>query len=189
MLSINHDFKKEELDLLKEKKGRKLVALRFISSTQNEAFGRVRLCFDNGDLDLVCTEHYAELDDGTADEDEVLSIEVSTVDLKAFAETQDDEMVLPIDKQVDGILYARNTVDISKNGKPWWQYQTAQALMLDLGDEKICIDKRTCNWVMLFVSRGTEFADMIYDTSNDWEDNPTDMPGVHNEFKQELVEL
>lgn len=191
MLNLDMRFSDEEQALLSSKKGDRLVALGYVPMVSGMAFGRIRLYFKSGALDIVSTMHDIDYDgDGKVDDDDAfLSVEVSADDLAEISEINGDEMRVEYNKVVERVIVAQDSVDSYTNGELDFKTAYPQAIIFDLGDEMFSIDKQSCNWMILTIKHGSSFDELVYDTSKDYEDMPDEAPEIHNEYKREYIEL
>lgn len=190
-VDLDMRFSAEELDLLRSKKGDKLEAVGYVPITSDVAFGRVRLYFAGGSLDVVSTMHDIDYSgDGEVDDDDAfLSIGASEGDLVAKTEIDGNERRVEYGKIVQRVIVAQDSVDSYENGELTFKTIYPQAVVFDLGDELLGLDKQDCNWMMLTMKHGTVLEDLVYDSAKGWKVDPEESPELHNEFSREYLEL
>lgn len=190
MINFDKSFTKNDLNYLSAMKNKNLVAEGHVPINGNVAFGRLRLYFDEGDLDITATMQDIDYTgDGTFDDDEAfLALEAAEGTIESVSEVAGSELRTNFDKTVKRVLIVQDTIDSYENVELTFKMTFPQAIALDLGDEYLCIDKKDGPWAMITVSRGEDLNNLIYDLSEDWE-NDDETPALHNEFRQEIIEL
>lgn len=190
MICYDKTFTEEEIKLLKAMKGRVLMAEGHVPISGNIAFGRLRLYLDGGNVDIVADMHGIDYTgDGTFDDDEAfLAVEPAKGGIEDITEIDGAELRTEYGKTVQRVLVAQDAVDSYENGELTFKMAFPQAIILDLGDECVCIDKQDGPWAMVTVKRGADLSELIYDCAEGWADTD-ESPELHNEFKQELVKL
>lgn len=184
-------FSDEEIGLLSRAKGDVLEAIGYVPIVGGLAFGRVRLYFKSGPIDIVSTMQDIDYTgDGKPDDDDAfLSVERSNGDIAALSELSGEEMRVECGKTVKRVLVAQDSVDSYEYDKLTFKTAYPQAVLFDIGDQAISIDKQGCNWMMLTVEFGENIDDLVYDSAKGWEVNPEESPELRNEFKREMLEL
>lgn len=189
MINLDKTFTSGEMKLLKALKSHTLLAEGHVPVDGNIAFGRLRLYFKEGDVDVVvnmCGIDYTG--DGAIDDEAFLAVEPAADDLAAKTELDGDELLTEYGKVVQRVLLVQDSVDSYEDGELAFKMTFPQAVVLDLADEFICIDKQDGPWAMVAVKRGTNLDELVYDCAGGWADSDEE-PGLHNEFRQRLVEL
>lgn len=190
MINFDKSFTKNDLNYLSVMKNRNLVAEGHVPINGNVAFGRLRLYFNEGDLDITATMQGIDYTgDGTFDDDEAfLALEAAKGTIESVSEVAGSELRTNFDKTVKRVLIVQDMIDSYENGELTFKMTFPQAIALDLGDEYLCIDKQNGPWAMVTVKRDKDLHKIIYNLSDIWTKTHED-PTLHNEFRQEIIEL
>lgn len=190
MICFDTTFSDDENKMLKAMKGRVLLAEGHVPISGNIAFGRLRLYFKEGDVDITADMRGVDyVGDGTSDDDEAfLGVEPAAGAIEAVTEIDGVELRTEYGKVVQRVLVAQDLIDSYEDGELTFKMVFPQAIVFDLGDEYVCIDKQGGPWAMMTVKRGDDLGELVYDCSEGWADTD-EAPELHNVFKQELIEL
>lgn len=191
MIDMDMRFSNEEIELLCGVKGSTLEAIGYVPITSGLAFGRVRLYFGGGAVDIVSSMHDIDYSgDGEVDDDDAfLSVEQGLGSVAALSDLSGEEMRVECGKVVKRVLVAQDSVDSYEDGKLTFKTAYPQAVLFDFGDQMMSIDKQACNWMMLTVKFGKSVDELVYDSEKGWEVNSEGSPEIRNEFKREILEL
>lgn len=189
-IDLDMRFSTAELNLLRSKAGDKLEAVGYVPMTNDVAFGRIRLYFTGGSIDVVSTMHDIDYtgDGEMGDDDAFLSVEASKGGLAAKTEVDGDELRVKYGKTARRVLIAQDSVESYENDELTFKTAYPQAVVFGLGDELLSVDKQNCNWMMLTLKHGTVLEDLVYDSAKGWKTNPEDSAELRNEFKREYLE-
>lgn len=191
MICFDKTLTNSEIEILKTMKGRVLLAEGHVPISGNIAFGRLRLYLEDSGVDITADMHGIDYTgDGEIDDDEAfLAVEPARGNLEAVTEIEGNELRTEYGKVVKRVLIVQDLVDSYENGELTFKMTFPQAIVLDLGDEYVCIDKQDGPWAMVTVKHGAELSGLIYDCSKGWEVSPDGSPELRNEFRQDVIEL
>ena len=191
MGTANKRFTAHELKLLANVKGKTLERVdACIVARGDMAWNTVRLHFEDCALDVNNRLGEITVDElGTVDEFGLMSISVASVETLDVPEASPQTTIIPVGKRVEGITVVDDIVEVFGDGNPVANIAYPQAILFDLGDEWLSLDKETWFEETIAIKAGTDPALLVYDDTINWADDPDEDPTTHYEASTQRMEL
>ena len=154
----------------------------------NMSYERVRVHAGDTAFDIINALREVEYSDG-AEEESVLHVETSDDTTLSIEESNTETVIVPVDQDVVRVGVVTEHICIHGMDTEGVRLLLTQAVVLDLRDRVMCIDRENGPWVMLHVKTGSNVSQIIFDNSREWELDPAEYPDYSCEYKQELTWL
>ena len=118
-----------------------------------------------------------------------MSISVASVETLDVPEASPQTTIIPVGKRVEGITVVDDIVEVFGDGNPVANIAYPQAILFDLGDEWLSLDKETWFEETIAIKAGTDPALLVYDDTINWADDPDEDPTTHYEASTQRMEL
>jgi hypothetical protein len=181
-----------ELDNLLHEKERKLLRscigkqLRQFQGVMlgDAAWHTVRLETAGPAIDITCTKTLQQVDDaGNTDEFGTMKVSIAKPETLHVPDIEGDAETRTLDGTITGVHIANERISVTVRGKTVSTRQSTQAIILELDDSSsLVVDRGVWFSEMLVVSRGNYVGSMLYDGSQDWEDDPDEDPDTHYDY-------
>jgi hypothetical protein len=154
------------------------------------AWNTVRVETSGPTLDVTSAQVERPVDEqGNSDDFGVVSVRRTTGGELVVPTIDDGARFYPIGREIQAVHLVNNTVQTFVHGLPTWTYASTQAVVFDFADG---------SWLAL--DRGAWFSEVIrvsegrgprstYNASQDWEDDPEELPDTHFECSSTLVSV
>lgn len=192
MNNIDKSFSRREIQALIDLKGANLISIdRMLLADAGYSWDTVRLHSDCGHLDINNFINNISLESNDiTDEFAFLSIKSATSEALALEDMPSEKSTnSPINKKINAIYIVHNHVSTYRNNVLVTDLLYPQAICFEFTSDVLVLDKETWFSEMIAVKRGLSLKQLIYDESQDWQDDPIEDPDTHYEFSQEIVEL
>lgn len=190
MIKTNKSLSNEEISIIREMLGQKLVAIdAVIVARSNLSWNTVRLHFDGLDIDFNNRLGDLEVDEyGTIEEFGLMSVARADSSTLNVSEASASTTVMEIGKTVTGVRIVSDEIVVHGDGLPVAEIVYPQAIVLELEDGVIVLDKECWFSEMIAIKQGEDAESLIYDESVNWADDSED-PSTHYEFSTMIQKL
>ena len=191
MEDTNKTFSPRELELLASFKGAVLETIdACIVARGDMAWNTVRLHSDAGCVDVNNRLGEVTVDElGTVDEFGLMSVSEAEGNILDVPEASPETTVIPVGKRVAGVSVVNSRIDVHGNGELVARITYPQAILLDLGDEWLVLDKETWFDETIAIKAGANPVELVYDDSVNWADDPEEDPTTHYEVSSGIITL
>ena len=191
MAVANKRFTAHELGLLASIKGETLERIdACIVARGDMAWNTVRLHFGNFSLDVNNRLGEITVDElGTVDEFGLMSVSVAGNATLNVPEASPETTVIPVEKRVVSVAVVDDIVEVYGNGKQVASIAYPQAILFDLGDEWLVLDKETWFEETIAVKAGADPTLLVYDDTVNWADDLDEDPTTHYEASIQIKEI
>lgn len=188
MNSTNKTFTDNECALLNSLIGKELTTLdACIVARGDMAWNTVRLHTTDIAIDLNNTLGEIVVDEfGTLDEFGLMSVAATDQSVLDIPEASSDTSVIPIGKKIRSVRVVNDVITVFGNGIEVAKIRYPQAVILDLGDEFLVLDKETWFEETISIKAGPNAMDLVYDDTVNWEDDLEEDPSTHYEAGLEV---
>lgn len=191
MVRTDAALNQDEIDILKSFKGMQLRSYEMKCVGGNEAWSTVRLHFENGSADIISALQVIQEDEaGMSDEFSVLRVhKISNADEPLVPEIEEDSQNRKVYGNVVGFAAFNDCVSCYSNNVQDSEIIYTQAILIDFGDDYLCIDKEAWFSEILFVKSGANKEELVHDDSSNLEIDPEEDPISRMVYSSELITL
>lgn len=187
MNCVDKRFSKTEIEILVSLKGKKLQSFDYVEvETDHTSYEIVRLHFDNKHIDLTDSLETIALPDlGFCDEAGVLNISKCDSKMLEIPEViSSATKSVNVNKVVKAFIIVNEVITIC-SGKEQGCIKCPQALVLDLGDEFLVLDREVWFSDSITFNFANRFEDVLYDNADSWCNEPGS--NVFFEYSRDIV--
>ncbi len=191
MVIEDKSFNAEEVKLLSSMRGKILGSIdAVIVAREDTAWNIVRLHLDGMNIDLVNSLEDITVDElGTLEEFGLLKVEKTDCETLDIPEASSDTTIFPIEESIKDVKIVSNCIDIFGNAQKVATIRYPQAVIIETESDFIVLDKEVWFSETITIKRGKSIDGLIYDESQNWEDDPEEDPSTHYEFRTEIVSV
>ena len=192
MKITNKIFTKEELELLQQLKGEILKSVDLVVvARDNLGWNTARIHADNNiNIDLNNKNEAIIIDEfNNTDEFGILSLGRSPSGVLKLSDVSEDASIFPINRKVKDVSIVKDTVRVFGNEEAVSEVSYIQAIVFDLEDSYLVLDKETWFSEMIAIKQGNNLKNLIYDDLPNWEDSIEDDPNTHYEYESKTIKL
>lgn len=183
MNNTDKAFTDDERALLGSLIDQELITLdACIAARGDMAWNTVRLHTAGKAVDLNNTLGEIVVDEfGTLDEFGLMSVTMSDQGVLEIPEVSSDTSVISVGKKIRSVRVVNDVITIYGDEVAVAKIRYPQAVILDLGDEFLVLDKETWFEETISIKAGQNAMDLVYDDTVNWADDPEEDPTTHYE--------
>lgn len=183
-VEINCCLNQAERSLVQSCVGKTLTSLQGVM-LGNAAWHTVRVETDGPTFDITCLQTSQPIDDqGGADEYGVIHVDRARPGSLEVPDIAGDADQMPIGQTIDAAYIANDEIATYSHSTLVCNRRSTQAIIFKLANGMhLAIDRGVWFSEMLIISEGASVENLLYDGSQDWEDDPLEDPDTHYEFR------
>ncbi len=190
MIRTDAALNQDEIDILKSFEGMQLKSYEMKCVGGNDAWSTVRLHFESGTTDVVSSiQRISEDDKGSSDEFSVLRVLEVSPETPLVPDMPGETVVRAVDKAAAGFSIVNDVVRYYSGDVQDSEIIYTQAILVDLGNGFMYIDKEAWFSEILFVKSGSDMGELVKDDSSSLEIDPDEDPGSRMEYSSEIIAL
>lgn len=183
-IEVNCCLNQAERSLIQSCVGKTLTSLQGVM-LGDVAWHTVRVETDGPTFDITCLQTSQPIDDqGDTDEYGVIHVDRAQAGSLEVPDIAGDAERRPIRQTIDAVYVANDEIATFSHSTLICKRKSAQAVIFKLADgTHLAIDRGVWFSEMLAISEGASVERLLYDGSQDWEDDPLEDPDTHYEFR------
>lgn len=190
MSKTDKSFTRGEAQILRGMVGRPLDFLDAVVVARGDmSWNSVRLHQADFAIDVNVSLGEIPVDElGTAEEFGLLAVVPAPDETLSLPDVSVGTTVVEVGKPILGVTVVNDEVEVFGDGASVATISYPQAIVIDLGDEFLVLDKESWFSETIAVKRGARWEPLVYDDSPNWEKDPED-PGTRYEYRSYSLTL
>ncbi len=189
MVFEDKSFSTEEAEILSSMHGKTLICIDgVIVAREDTSWNAVRLHLSGIDIDLINTLGEITIDEfGTLEEFGLLKVQEGSRETLEVPEASPDTTVFSINATVQDVQVLVDCIDVIGDGVKVATIKYPQAVIIETSQGYIVLDKEVWFSETIAIKQGDDVGALLYDDSQNWEDDPEEDPSTHYDFSTEIV--